>query len=70
MHRFLFFVLAFSVTAALAGESSFSMGAPQFQTQEAKFQRSSTAQEPINMEGSIDSSYVVGPGDYFHDRPL
>ena len=41
------------------------MGAPQFQTQEAKFQRSSTAQEPINMEGSIDSSYVVGPGDYF-----
>ena len=65
MHRFLFFVLAFSVTAALAGESSFSMGAPQFQTQEAKFQRSSTAQEPINMEGSIDSSYVVGPGDYF-----
>ncbi|MBR4785554.1 MAG: hypothetical protein IK012_09950 [Fibrobacter sp.] len=65
MLRFLFLILAFSVSAALAGESSFSVGAPQFQTQEAKFQRASTVQEPINLEGAIDSSYVVGPGDFF-----
>ena len=65
MHRFLFLILAFSVSAVLAGESSFASSAPQFQTQEAKFQRASTVQEPINMEGAIDSSYIVGPGDYF-----
>ncbi len=38
---------------------------PQFQSQEAKYQRASTVQEPIDIEGSIDSTYLVGPGDYF-----
>ena len=38
---------------------------PQFQSQEAKYQRASTVQEPIDIEGPIDSTYLVGPGDYF-----
>lgn len=43
----------------------FSPGAPQFQNQESKFQRSSISQEPYVLEEPIDSTYIVGPGDFF-----
>lgn len=65
MQRLLFLFLAFLVSASWAADASFSVSVPQFQSQEAKFQRSSTVQEPLNIEGAIDSNYIVGPGDYF-----
>lgn len=66
MHKVLFFLIAFFTTFSFAGESSISsLNVPQFQGQESKFQRTSTVQEPINMEATIDSTYLIGPGDYF-----
>ena len=65
MYRFLLLIFALSVSAVWAAESSFAASMPQFQSQEAKYQRASTVQEPIDIEGPIDSTYLVGPGDYF-----
>lgn len=65
MQRILFLIFAFFASAVFAIDASFSAGLPQFQGQESKFQRTSTVQEPINLEASIDSNYIVGPGDYF-----
>lgn len=38
---------------------------PTFQAQDSKFQRSSIVSEPLKLETSVDSTYEVGPGDYF-----
>lgn len=65
MYRILFLIFTLFVSAVFAADVSFSASIPQFQGQDAKFQRTSTVQEPINIEGTIDSNYVVGPGDYF-----
>lgn len=37
---------------------------PQFQ-QDAKYQRSTVASEPVELETAVDSTYIVGPGDFF-----
>ncbi len=65
MYRFLFLLLSFIASLAFAADGSISVSVPQFQSQESKYQRNSTVQEPINIEGTIDSTYRVGPGDYF-----
>ena len=65
MQRILFLIFAFFASAVFAADASFTSSLPQFQGQDAKFQRASTVQEPIDIEGSIDSTYIVGPGDYF-----
>ena len=65
MQRILFLIFAFFASAVFAADASFTSNLPQFQGQDAKFQRATTVQEPIDIEGSIDSTYIVGPGDYF-----
>ena len=65
MQRILFLIFAFFASAVFAADASFTSSLPQFQGQDAKFQRTTTVQEPIDIEGSIDSTYIVGPGDYF-----
>jgi len=59
------FLVLFLAALSFAAMDDFSPGAPQFQNQESKFQRSSISQEPYVLEEAIDSSYVVGPGDFF-----
>lgn len=62
---FKFLVLLLAVLCYAADDDKFTAVVPQFQTQEAKFQRNNVAQEPYDLEQAIDSSYVVGPGDFF-----
>ncbi|MBR4558419.1 MAG: polysaccharide biosynthesis/export family protein [Fibrobacter sp.] len=55
-----------SFAISLDDEKSSSVSAlPTFQGQDSKFQRSSVVSEPLKLETAVDSTYEVGPGDYF-----
>ncbi|WP_407441496.1 polysaccharide biosynthesis/export family protein [Fibrobacter sp.] len=60
-----FLVLLLAVLCYGADDDKFTAVVPQFQSQDVKFQRNTVAQEPYDLEQVIDSSYVVGPGDFF-----
>lgn len=52
--------------AASADESmAMPTALPTFQGQESKFQRNTIATEPLKLETTVDSTYMVGLGDYF-----
>lgn len=62
MLKFLVLILA---VLCYAADDEFTAVVPQFQVLDTKFQRNSVSQEPFDLEEAIDSSYVVGPGDFF-----
>jgi len=51
--------------AASADDMSMPTALPTFQGQEGKFQRNTIVTEPLRLEMTVDSTYTVGPGDYF-----
>ena len=52
-------------SASLDDDFSSPTTLPTFQGQEGRFQRTNIVTEPIRLETAIDSTYIVGPGDYF-----
>ena len=68
MFAILILVLAtcsFAISLDDDAQSSAMSALPTFQSQDSKFQRSSVVSEPLKLETAVDSTYEVGPGDYF-----
>lgn len=70
MYRFLFILVVALVSSVFAVEvdltSAGKSGAlPQFKSGDVKTQNNSFGQTPLYLEETIDSSYVIGPGDFF-----
>ena len=65
MYAVLILLMAAFSFAASADDMSMPTALPTFQGQEGKFQRNNIVSEPLKLETTIDSTYIVGPGDYF-----
>ncbi|MBQ1823701.1 MAG: polysaccharide biosynthesis/export family protein [Fibrobacter sp.] len=65
MYAVLILLMAAFGFAASADDMSMPTALPTFQGQEGKFQRNNIVSEPLKLETTIDSTYIVGPGDYF-----
>ena len=66
MFALLIFLLAsFGFAATSLDDDRLPSAVPTFQGQEGKFQRNTVVTEPLRLETTIDSTYTIGPGDYF-----
>ena len=66
MFALLIFLLAsFGFAATSLDDDRLPSAVPTFQGQEGKFQRNTVVTEPLRLEKTVDSTYTIGPGDYF-----